>query len=240
MNTYWKTLAGRCIYRSSELEVMQNPVYRWLMFQNHRHLQTVLRRHQPHKPALTYLQPFTAALKAQPGPACLLGLGGGAIVHMAGPYLQTAVEVNPEVIAVAKRYFITPPPHHLNLIPQDAHTFVTQCTEQYQHLLIDIYTATGFPQSCTHSDFFSHCKRLLSPNGILALNLVNITQEFAVFNQLRAIFEQATLCIPVPSSANMIVLASPSKAHLMAMIQNHPTLKRLIWDGIFGYMAKTT
>jgi len=117
---------------------------------------------------------------------------------------------------------------------------VTQCTQQYQHLLIDIYTATGFPQTCAQSDFFSHCKRILSPNGILALNLVNITQEFAVFNQLRTTFEHATLCIPVPSSANMIVLASPSKPQLMAMIQSQPTLKRLIWDGMFGYMSKIT
>ncbi|PJD93562.1 MAG: hypothetical protein CK424_01815 [Legionella sp.] len=242
MKIYWKTVIGTCIYKSSELSVYQNPLYRWLMFQDQTHFQTLLHRHHPHKPVLQYLHPFTIALRLQPGPTCLLGLGGGAIAHLAAPHLaaysMVAIEASREVITLASRYFMTNTIKNLNILHQDAYDYVSQSTNLYQHILIDIYTSEGFPASCAAIDFFEHCQRLLTFKGILALNLVNIHQEFAILQHIRDVFKHATVCIPVPGSANMIVLACSSQTHLMSLIQQSPHLKTLIWDGVFGYMAR--
>ncbi len=242
MKTYWKTAAGKRIYHSPELSVYQNPLYRWLVFKDQINLQTLLHRYQPHKPALSYLQPFTTALRTHPGPTCLLGLGGGAVAHMAASLKDcsmVAVEANSEVISIASRYFMTNTLKNLNILHQDAHTYVTQCSDVYQHILIDIYTAQGFPNTCAQLGFFQHCQRLLSCHGILALNLVNINQDFSVLQHIRHVFKHATVCIPVSGSANVVVLASASLSYLMALLQQQtPHLKTLIWDSVFGYMCR--
>lgn len=243
MTNYWKTIAGRCIYQTPQsVSVHQNLVYRWLTFNNQSTLQTLIHRHHPERPALSYLVPFTYALLKDPGPACLLGLGGAGVAHYAGPYLGsipvTAIEANREVIDIASTYFGTDALANLSILHQDALTFVSSCKERYQHILIDIYSDSGFPLHCQHIDFFIACKALLLPNGVLALNLVNIEHEFGIFIQLRTLFNNATVCIPVNGCANMIILASDSLTHLLQLLQQSPKLKTLIWDEHYGCMAR--
>lgn len=242
MNPYLQTLIGRSIYHSDAIEIRQNLCYRWLSFQDRTCIQTIIHRHWPHKAAMSYLAPFTLALRAQPGPTCLLGLGGGAVVHFATPYLKShpvlAIEADDEVIRLASQYFMLDTIPTLTILHQQAQTFIAQANTSYQHILIDIYTATGFPKSCAQQDFFAQCKQQLTADGFLALNLVNFQREFFILTHLRAVFNQVTLCIPTPSSANMIVLAAHSSEALLALVNTNTKLKTLVWDSVFGYMAR--
>lgn len=242
MSLYFKTFAGRTIYRSSSMEVRQNRWYRWLMFQNRTHIQTLIQRNYPYKAAMPYLYPFTLALRTQPGPICLLGLGGGGLLHMAAPCLQhhpiTAVEISAEVITLSYQYFMLDAIQPLNLIQQDANTFMSLSQNTYQHILIDIYSDTSFPETCAQQAFFEQCKQHLLPNGFLAINLVHVQQELPILDRIKAVFHNATVCIPVPSSTNMIVLATQSKPALLTFITSHPKLIAFIWDPSLGYMAK--
>jgi len=242
MSLYFKTFAGRTIYRSSSMEVQQNRWYRWLMFQNRTHIQTLIQRKHPHKAAMPYLYPFTLDLRTQPGPTCLLGLGGGGLLHMAAPCLQqhpiTAVELSAEVITLGYQYFMLDTIPSLTILQQDAHTFINSDQSTYQHILIDIYSDTSFPENCAQQVFFQQCKQHLLPNGFLAINLVNVQQELPILERIKSVFHNATVCIPVPSSTNMIVLATQSKPALLAFITSHPKLSAFIWDPGFGYMAQ--
>jgi spermidine synthase len=242
MNIYFQTMAGREIYRSTEAVIQQNFRYRWLMFQNASRIQTLVQRKQPQRAAMPYLVPFTWPLRTQPGPTCLLGLGGGAVVHMIAPYLSQhpiiAVEQSAEVITLGRLYFGLNTMTTLTISHSNAQLFFKDNTQYYKHILIDLYSDTGFPQECNSPEFFSDCKQALDPQGFLVINLVGMPHELAVLEQIKTIFPQATVCIPVPNSANMIVVAAKSKSILMALIDTHPHLKAFIWDPIFGYMAK--
>lgn len=242
MSLYFKTFAGHSIYKSPHMEIRQNGWYRWLMFQDRTHIQTVLQRRHPHKPAMPYLNALTLALRTQPGPTCLLGLGGGGLLHMAAPYLQqhpiTAVEINEEVITIGYQYFMLDTLRAFTIVQQDAHTFMTETQHSYQHILIDLYSASGFPETCAQQDFFELSKQRLCPTGFLAINLVHIQQESPILERVKAVFDNVTLCIPVPSSTNIIVLAMQSKSALISFVTSNPTLTAFIWDPIFGYMAK--
>lgn len=242
MNIYFQTLAGRELYRSGQLVIQQNFGYRWLSFQDDTRIQTLIHRRKPQRPAMPYLVPFTWALRKKPGSTCLLGMGGGAVIHMITPYLQQssllAVENSTEVITLSRQYFGLHSFSNLTIIHQEAQQFMQQLATQYEHILIDLHSDTGFPADCANLEFFLDCKRALHPNGFLALNMVSIEHEMPVFAQLKAAFPQTTLCIPVPHSSNMIVLATHAKADLLALVDTHPQLQTFIWDPMFGYMAK--
>lgn len=242
MSTYFKTFAARTIYHSPQMVVRQNRWYRWLMFQDRENIQTLINRRKPHQAAMPYLYPFSLALRTSPGPTCLLGLGGGAVVHMLGPQLQqypiTAVETSAEVISVGSEYFMLHTIPALSIVQEEAYSFLANTDDLYQHILVDIYADTGFPDKCAEPDFFRVCKQHLHANGFLALNLVQIQVELPILQNLRKVFDLATVCIPVPPSSNMIVIASPSKSLLQTWIQNHPQLLTLIWDPLWGLVAK--
>ncbi|HVT62653.1 MAG TPA: hypothetical protein VHD33_04110 [Legionellaceae bacterium] len=239
---FWKTIAGHCIYQSADIQVLQNPIYRWLMFKDRIHLQTLIHRHSPHKPMLNYLKPFTLAVRTlAPGPVCLLGLGGGGVVHFIAqhifPYPITAVEASLEVVDIAAQWFMLSQIAHLTTVHQYAEHYVLQNTCKYQHLLIDIYTAEGFPISCQDHHFFIHCKQLLTNTGFLALNLANFAQEIHLLTHLRDVFSQKTICIPIPTTTNMIILASVCD-HAFQQLLQRTSFKTLIWDKQFGYMGR--
>lgn len=242
MRTYFQTFAGRELYRSSNAVIQQNLSYRWLIFRDQTRIQTLIHRRHPSKAVMPYLKPFTWALRAQPGSTCVLGLGGGAVIHMAAPYLHhhplTAVEASPEVIVLGRKYFGLNTFQPMTIVQQDAQAFMNETPDIYEHILVDLYSDTGFPATCAAPDFFLQCKQHLQPQGFLALNLVGIQQEFHILEQIKSVFNGATLCIPVPSSANLIVLATHSKSTLMALIESNSKLKAFVWDPLFGYMAK--
>ena len=242
MTIYLKTLAGRELYRSSQVLVRQNLWYRWLIFQDRTCIQTLVHRRHHQKPVMPYLLPFTMALRTQPGNTCLLGLGGAAVLHVALPHLTyypiTAVEINAEVINLSRQFFWLNAIPLLTVVHEEAHQFLNQTECRFKHILIDIYADRGFPKNCNQAEFFSKCKQSLQKNGFLALNLVNIRQELPLLEHIKSVFPQATVCIPVPYSSNMIVLASPNKDALLSLIYAAPNLKTFIWDGVFGYMAR--
>ena len=237
----WKTLAGRCIYQSkSGFKVKENMIYRWLTFDSNA-IQTLISRHHPSRPAMQYIQPMTIAARANPGQSCLLGLGGASVAHalMGHSYLDT-IESSLEVIEIASAFFMTSQITNLNVIHQDAFLFVQHTEYRYQHLMVDLFNAHSFPEHCNNAAFFEHCKRILLPSGILAVNLANISEQWPLFFHIRELFFQCTVSIPVKGTANMIVLAykGDSIKPLLDILENKPYSKRIVWDAKWGCVAE--
>ena len=239
----WKTKAGRCIYQTtSGINVYQNYIYRWLTL-NSNVLQTLICRHQPTKPALNYIKQLIVAVTQQPADCCILGLGGGAVVHALSPYLPkislVAVESNAEVIAIAKNYFMINNLENLTVIHQDAQLFLQQSNRQYQHLLVDLFDAYSFPAHCNNHPFFATCKRLLLPGGVLAVNLANLHEQWPVFEHIRSNFNHCTIALPVKGTANMVILASNegSITPLLDRLKRSQQVKKLTWNAKWGCVA---
>jgi spermidine synthase len=239
-----KTLVRKCIYNSPNgIMVLQNPLYRWLTF-NSEDIQTLICRKNPAKPALEYISYLMYAAQKNPGDCCLLGLGGAGVVHALSPYLGdfplTAVECNPEVIEIARNYFMTHQLYNLRITCVDASRFVQQSTQQYQHILVDLYNAYSFPQQCASKEFFLNCKRLLLPYGIISINLANREEQFPIFKLIQDSFSGHTLTLPVKNTANVIIFAGKEvhSKHLLQMVTQDKNLSGLEWDTLWGYIAK--
>lgn len=238
----WKTKASRTIFQSpSGISVHQNMLYRWLTI-NSDALQTLINRHCPQSPALPYIQPLITPARLNPGDCCLLGLGGGGVSHALNQDLKgsmmTAVEQNVEIIQIAKQYFFIEKIQPLSIIHQDAMQFVQESQAQFLHILVDLYNANSFPKHCANQSFFSHCKRLLAINGVLAVNLPDALQQKPLFNYIREAFSQHTISLPVPGTANMIVLAIHADTIRPLIDLLAKQFKKLIWDANWGYVAE--
>lgn len=240
----WKTFGGRSIYQSpNNSSVHQNLLYRWLRLDSTA-IQTLINRRQPEKPELGYINQLGFAVRAQPGECCLLGLGGAGIAHALAPFLGNtpliAVEKNAEIIEIAATYFMTERLRNLSIIHQDASIFVQQCASQYQHLMVDLFDAHSFPAQCNNSNFFENCQRILLPQGVLALNLTNLDEQWPIFQLIRNNFNQRTIALPVKNSSNMIVLAYKNSTliPLLDMIKDSHHLKKLSWDTRWGCIAQ--
>ncbi|WP_347252045.1 hypothetical protein [Legionella sp.] len=240
----WKTFAGHCIYHSpTGIRVFQNPIFRWLQFES-RAIQTLINRYYPQQPGLSYIKTLIFAVSLQPTNCCMLGLGGGGAAHALSPLLGkdklVIVENDDEVIEVASRFFMINELDNLSIIHQEASSFVHECQNQFQHLLVDLFDADTFPASCNTAEFFFHCKRLLKPGGILAVNLANRHEQWPIFKLIQEQFSYATLVLPVLNSANMIVLAqnNDSIIPLLDLLKKNTRCKKIAWDSKWGCVAR--
>ena len=235
----WKTKFGKCIYTSpSGYKVYQNLFYRWLTLGSTA-LQTVINRRKPHIPILYYIPALTLMARMYPGTICLLGLGGAGIGLMLPKATIVAVEISEEVIDIAKYFFFADKLNHLTIVCNNALSFVKTTEETYPHLIIDLYSANHFPPECAHDEFFISCKRIITEDGFLAINLANINEQWTIFRFVKKHFSH-TLVIPIKNSSNMIILASKStnKELFLNKINETQAFRRIIWVENWGYVGE--
>ncbi|MBA2650056.1 MAG: fused MFS/spermidine synthase [Legionella sp.] len=237
----WKTKLGTCIYTSpSGIKVYQNLFYRWLTFGNDT-LQTVLNRFFPHQPVLYYLPALALMAISSPKRCCILGLGGGGLIHMLSAYYPfsslIAVEIEKEVIQVAKDYFMIDSLQNISIVNEDALEFVRKATKQYDHLLIDLYNATHYPANCSTDEFFIYCAKILNPDGYIAINLANSMDQWLIFQLVKQRFN-STVVIPIKKSANLVIIASNIDTLAFSeKVLKHPRFKKVEWRQGWGYIA---
>lgn len=238
----WKTLFGHRIYSGKNAHVYDNGIFRWLTLGSSA-LQTVLYKRNPQKAGLYYIDPLIIAARLLPSACCLLGLGGGGVVHSLIPFLTDnkliCVEYDEEIITIATRYFQISPQPALTIVHQDACSYLKNCQHQFGHLLVDLFDANHFPASCYHADFFIDCQKSLTNDGLLAVNLANIHEQKPIFDWIHQQFNGATLTIPVKGCANMVIFAGSKQriGDLIAKLTQSNQLSRLNWDSQWGKVA---
>jgi spermidine synthase len=107
----------------------------------------------------------------------LVGLGGGSIpkkLNKEFPNLEIdAVELDPEVIKMAKDHFNVKEGKNLRLFAQDGRLFLTRTQQQYDIILLDAYFTDAMPFHLATRQFFELAQRKLTPNGIVVANLIS-------------------------------------------------------------------
>jgi spermidine synthase len=107
----------------------------------------------------------------------LVGLGGGSIpkkLNKEFPNLEIdAVELDPEVIKMAKDHFNVKEGKNLRLYAQDGRLFLTRTQNQYDIILLDAYFTDAMPFHLATRQFFELAQRKLTPNGIVVANLIS-------------------------------------------------------------------
>lgn len=107
----------------------------------------------------------------------LIGLGGGSIpkkLNKEFPNLEIdAVEIDPEVIKMAKDHFNVRESKNLRLHAQDGRLFLTRTQNQYDIIMLDAYFTDAMPFHLATKQFFELAQKKLTPNGVVVANLIS-------------------------------------------------------------------
>lgn len=236
----WYTKLGVCIYTSpSGYKVFDNGLYRWLTLDSDV-LQTVLCKRNPANALLYYVPLLTLMPRTLPAPLCLLGLGGAGVLHQLVSYAipATAIEISSEIINIATHYFMLNNIADLTVINQGAEHYLDECTQCYEHILVDIYNAHYFPPQCSTEHFFQQCANHLTSSGFLSVNLANSKEQLIVLNLIQKCFKNI-LIIPIKKCANIVIIAcnNRKKDDFLNMITMNKEIKKIELVSLWGYVG---
>ena len=190
---------------------------RYLYF-NVRLMQSEMTLKSPHDLALRYTQKMMGFLLFHPRPKriALIGLGGGSIVkfcHRRLPGVQiTAVELDPDVIALRDAFFVPPDDERLQIIEGDGAAFIEHTEKGIDALLVDAFDRTGFAPALANREFFENAYAKLSGNGVLVVNLAGDKESYAgLIGEAMHVFDDQVIVISVPDDGNHILYAFKEK-----------------------------
>lgn len=105
----------------------------------------------------------------------ILGLGAGTVAKMLtkrfGPIAIDGVEIDPEVIKIAKNYFSLNEPN-INIIIADAIKFLKEARFKYDLICVDLFMSNKVPEGVETSEFFASVKNLLKEGGKVTINKI--------------------------------------------------------------------
>lgn len=159
------------------LLVTEDEEYRWLRADNIWHTQMAL--NDPHGRGLGYSDYVDLAFLFKPDirRVLVIGLGGGTIpkrfVRDYPEVMVAAVEIDPDVIKIAARYFDCKPGPRLKVYESDGRMFLRRSEERWDLIVLDAYYADTVPFFLTTREFFRIAKDRLTPGGVFVNNVVS-------------------------------------------------------------------
>ena len=144
-----------------------------------------------------------------------LGLGAGAISKFCHKKLRmctTAIELNPQVLAVCRAWFKLPPDGpKLRVVLADAAQEIRDPMWQgtVGALAVDLYDDQAAAPVLDTPDFYAHCRALLSEDGCMTVNLFGRSSSFeqSIEKMATAFGEDALWAFKPTREGNTVVLA---------------------------------
>lgn len=119
---------------------------------------------------------LTLAVVPEPARVLVIGLGGGSLVKRMwrdyAPVHVDAVEIDPEVVEVARGLFELPDDERIRVVVGDGRAFVDTCAERYDIIVVDAFDDDRIPRPLTTEEFMRTCRDLLAPGGVIAYNVI--------------------------------------------------------------------
>lgn len=141
-------------------------------------IQSEINLRQPLKPHLEFNCSLLFSLAFCPMPSSILalGLGGGVVPWVLSNSFPEAqvdvVEIDDEMLKVAKNYFGFTPSDRLRVHIADARAFIDRLDRAYDLIILDTYCGIDLAESVDNRSFFEDCAELVSDRGIMAVNLI--------------------------------------------------------------------
>ncbi len=155
-----------------------------------------------------------ATMDAAPGSALFIGLGAGIMpmfLRRVYPDVRmTVVELDPEIPAIAERFFGFRADGKTEVVVSDGRVFVNRLKETYGIIFIDAFNHKEIPFHLTTVEFFRNVSRCLAPQGVMVANIANFGDMRLLHSQLATIgevFPYAVVFVS-PGQTNFVVLAS--------------------------------
>ena len=110
----------------------------------------------------------------------ILGVAGGSVVktliNEAGYKNKiTDVEIDANVIEIAKKYFELDLIPNFDIILDDAFEFVLKTKEKYDLIIIDVFQDTKMPNFLFEDFYINRLLEILEPNGMFLFNTMCLT-----------------------------------------------------------------
>lgn len=104
----------------------------------------------------------------------VIGLGAGYVINRLQSIIPNAeridvAEINSELPEIAEKFFGFNP-SGINTEIQDGRTFVKNCREKYDLIILDVFSETGMAYRFMTKEFFEEINEILSPDGIFISN----------------------------------------------------------------------
>lgn len=176
-------------------------------------IQSSMRLARPNDLELAYTRSMMAFLlfNGLPRRVLMVGLGGGSLAKFVYHRLPEAVtevlEINPQVVAVARRLFELPAADARLIVRVcDAAEFVAAEGTGYDAILVDGYDGESQVLELASPVFYGACRRRLERDGVLVVNLWGSDRRFDDYlARIKAGFPSGTLCLPAEKPGNVIV-----------------------------------
>jgi spermidine synthase len=176
-------------------------------------LQSIINVDHPEQLALKNLQYLIAVLLFMPQPKriLLLGTGGGSLVHFLRHHYPdshlTSVDIDGELLDLMhEKMHLPKADDQLTYVIDDAAHYLQHCNQTFDLILVDIFIGDQSPDWLLSSANMQLLYTLLNSSGAVAYNLlIDDESEFdQYYRDLRSVFSQQTLCIPVAGYDNTI------------------------------------
>lgn len=112
----------------------------------------------------------------------VLGVAGGSVIKtLKNDFYSdakiTGVEIDPDVIELANRYFKLNSISNLNLVIADAFQFIKTTQETYDLIIIDIFNDSSMPNELFEDDFWNGIQQLLNNKGFCLFNSIYTSKK---------------------------------------------------------------
>jgi len=167
--------------------------------------------------------------------AVQLGLGAGAITKFCHKKLRmqtTAIELNPQVIAVCRSWFKLPP---LQVVLADAAEEIRRegWENQVDALAVDLYDHEAAAPVLDSAEFYADCRALLTDDGCMTVNLFGRSSSYekSLGKMAEAFGEDALWAFKPTREGNTVVLAQRTPARpARAVLDERAQAIQARWD----------
>ncbi len=193
----------------------------------------------PDELVIPYTRVIMSFLLLAPSPrhVAMIGLGGGSLAKYCYRYLPateiTAVEINPDVIALRNEFAIPADDARFRVLLGDGAEWVADSTSKPDVLIVDGFDADGLPAQLSSQRFYDDCFAALADNGIMVVNMwKNYPHYDEYLARINNCFAGNSLIVDAQDGFNHILLAVKNTAfppaastirhHANLLCQSHP------------------
>ncbi len=210
VSTIWERLREGTYHKPFILDVGRRR-FLYLSLDN---VQSAMHLDDPDRLSLAYTRMMMAFLlfNGSPERILLLGLGGGSLAKFCYRHLPaaaiTAIELNPDVIALREEFRVPRDDDRFCVIHADGSAYVSQPGKVKDVILADACDDKGIAAQLAAESFYQDAWRRLSDAGILVLNLCGDRLTWpSHLSNLRAAFGDEIVMLPGREGGNVVVFA---------------------------------
>ena len=156
----------------------------------------------PLKLVIDYTEYFHLGMMFNPSFTEVLFVGGGAFTgpkNFLAVYPDVSIdviEIDPDVIDVAKKYFDLQDDPRLQIFNDDARKHLTAFDKKYDIIILDAYASTYVPYHLMTHEFFQTLEERLEPDGVIVSNFIG-SIEGRNSQMVKAVYHTITQTFPV-------------------------------------------